>query len=150
MITPQKERSRSDCFTHSPHQQISQGDIHGYLKHLNRSRQPTQFSCCLNFKPTERYVSREDQATLESHNGDHPNAITSPSQTDKVKRSEEGNQYSHSYSLCSYYDSPPQDDTEGVIYSEGEQFEGDLCPENTWDSQESHVETEYSLFSNPM
>ena len=69
---------------------------------------------------------------------------------EKVKRSAEGNRYSHAYSLCSYYDSPPQDDTEEVIYSEGEQFEGDLYPENTWDSQESHVETEYSLLSTTM
>ena len=44
LITPQKERSRSDGFTHSPHQQISQRDIHGNVGHLNRSRRPTQFS----------------------------------------------------------------------------------------------------------
>ena len=54
------------------------------------------------------------------------NRTTSPLQSEKVERSEDRDRYSHSYSLCSYCDSPPQDDTEEVIYSEGEQFEGDL------------------------
>ena len=63
---------------------------------------------------------------------------------------EDADRYSHSYLICSYCESPPRDDSEEVIYSEGEQFEGDLYPENTWDSQESHVENDYSLLSTPM
>ena len=136
LITPQKDSNRSAWCTHSPHQQISQRDIHGNVGHLNRSRQPTQFSRCLKFQPTERYVLTEDHATAKSHNGDHLIATTSPLQSEKVKRSEDGDRYSHFYSLCSYYDY--------------EQFEGDLYPKNAWDSQEYHVENDYSLLSTPM
>lgn len=83
-------------------------------------------------------------------NGDYNKAITSLSQTGQVKQSEEETQHSQLQSLCYYYDSPPQDGMEEVIYSEGEQFRGAFYPDNTWDSQESHVENEYSLISTPI
>ena len=33
---------------------------------------------------------------------------------------EDADRYSHSYLICSYCESPPRDDSEEVIYSEGE------------------------------
>ena len=36
------------------------------------------------------------------------------------------------------------DDTEEVIYSEGEPFEGYLYPDNTWDSDDSMYKEDYS------
>ena len=90
-----------DCFTYSPHYEIGQGDINGNVRTLNRSRQPTQFSRCLNFKPTERYVFREDHARAESQNGDHLIAATLLSRTEKVKWSEDENRYSHFTALVS-------------------------------------------------
>ena len=35
------------------------------------------------------------------------------------------------------------DDTEEVIYSEGEPFEGDPYPNNTWDSDDSMHDEDY-------
>ena len=39
------------------------------------------------------------------------------------------------------------DDTEEVIYSEGEPFDGYLYPNNTWDSDDSMYEDEYLVKS---
>ena len=46
------------------------------------------------------------------------------------------------YSKCE--EKTEMDDTEEVIYSEGEPFEGYLYPDNTWDSDDSMYEEDYS------
>ena len=43
-----------------------------------------------------------------------------------------------------YVEESDMDDTEEVIYSEGEPFEGDQYPNNTWDSDDSLYEEDYS------
>ena len=46
------------------------------------------------------------------------------------------------YSKCE--EKTEMDDTEEVIYSEGEPFEGYLYPNNTWDSDDSMYKEDYS------
>ena len=43
--------------------------------------------------------------------------------------------------------SSKEDREEEVIYSEGEPFEGYLYPNNTWDSEDSMYEEDYSVKS---
>ena len=45
------------------------------------------------------------------------------------------------YSKCG--EKSEMDDTEEVIYSEGEPFEGDPYPNNTWDSDDSMHDEDY-------
>ena len=50
--------------------------------------------------------------------------------------------------LSKYDDISSKEDTEEeVIYSEGEPFEGYLYPNNTWDSEDSMYEEDYSVKS---
>ena len=50
--------------------------------------------------------------------------------------------------LSNYDDISSKDDAEEeVIYSEGEPFEGYLYPNNTWDSEDSMYEEDYSVQS---
>ena len=50
--------------------------------------------------------------------------------------------------LSKYEDiSSKEDREEEVIYSEGEPFEGYLYPNNTWDSDDSMYEEDYSVKS---
>ena len=72
---------------------------------------------------------------------------SSQSREDLLRRTRQSkNNISHCVARNSlkYEDKSDMDDTEEVIYSDGEPFEGYQYPNNTWDSDDSLYEEDYS------